>query len=190
MLVNFIEKLFIEQEEGLFTNYKRYIPLVSNISVNQLRVICILFSYPRQKQNNQLFRKLVSDTIINYISTSWLMPSGMIILKNAIPGYNNHLKVATKDMKFGLNNIYYYYQTINNSKKVHQEIQSRNLETFDKTNIESKVHKVKTNLDMFEEPKKQVHTVNNSLKKLGECKKHIGPTNEKYIKATNTTDDW
>lgn len=73
----------------------------------------------------------------------------MIILENTIPGYNNRLKVATKDMKFDLNNINYYYGTINNPKKVHQEIQSHNLDTF-------------------AEPKKQVYTVNNNLEKLGE----------------------
>ena len=34
----------------------------------------------------------------------WLMPSNMIINTESVIGYNNNLKIATEDMKFGVNN--------------------------------------------------------------------------------------
>ena len=34
----------------------------------------------------------------------WLMPSNMIINTESVVGYNNNLKIATEDMKFGVNN--------------------------------------------------------------------------------------
>ena len=34
----------------------------------------------------------------------WLMPSNLIINTESVIGYNNNLKMATKDMKFGVNN--------------------------------------------------------------------------------------
>ena len=79
-----------------------------------------------------VFRQIVEDSIINYDTSTWiqnmnlaisdtnvvldiaispslwLLPSNMIIQKTTIPGYNNMLHVATKNMKFGLNkNINY-----------------------------------------------------------------------------------
>ena len=126
-------------------------------------------------ETQQKFRKLVSDTIQNYdvsmsinninraisdtnivlnlaISPSlWLLPSSLIILKNPIHGYNNRLKVATRDMKFDANNIN-YYGTINRSKNVHQNMKAPHLETLDeKTLIGPKVHKeVENQLETLE----------------------------------------
>ena len=79
-----------------------------------------------------VFRQIVEDSIINYDTSTWinnmnlaisdtnvildtaispslwLLPSNMMIQKTVIPGYNNMLKVATKNIKFGLNkNINY-----------------------------------------------------------------------------------
>ena len=34
----------------------------------------------------------------------WLMPSNLIINTESVVGYNNNLKIATEDMKFGENN--------------------------------------------------------------------------------------
>ena len=74
-------------------------------------------------ETQNVFRKLLEDSIINYDTTTcmntavsdtnvvlntaisptlWLIPS-LIILKNPVEGYNNKLKVSTQDMKFGIN---------------------------------------------------------------------------------------
>lgn len=94
-------------------------------------------------------------------------------------------------MKFGSNGNINYFGTLNQPNKVHQEL-SHHLESLD-NKIELKIHKT-LNLDAFEEPKKQLSSVNNSFEKLSETKRHIGPTNEKAAKTTitsvnNTTDD-
>lgn len=78
-------------------------------------------------QTQQVFRKLVEDSIIKYSVKTWifnmrkaiddtnvvlslaispgllLLPSEMIILKEKIPGYNNTIKIANNDMSFGVN---------------------------------------------------------------------------------------
>ena len=85
-------------------------------------------------ETQKVFRKVVEDSIINYETTTWinnineaisatnvvlntaisptpwLIPSSLIILKNPIEGYNNKLKVSTKDMKFGINKGLNYYK--------------------------------------------------------------------------------
>ena len=94
-----------------------------------------------------VFRQIVEDSIINYDTSTWiqnmnlaisdtnvvldiaispslwLLPSNMIIQKTTIPGYNNMFRVATKNMKFGLNKNINYYATIrkNTPKKIHQD---------------------------------------------------------------------
>ena len=78
-------------------------------------------------ETQQEFRDLVKDNVINYnvstwinnmnraitdtniilnmaVSPSlWLLSNNLILLKNPIPGYNNRLKIASKDTKFGIN---------------------------------------------------------------------------------------
>ena len=95
-----------------------------------------------------VFRQIVEDSIINYDTQTWiqnmnlaifdtnvvldiaisprlgLLPSNMIIQKTTIPRYNNMLRVATKNMKFGLNkNINYYgsERSEHQPKKIHQD---------------------------------------------------------------------
>ena len=96
-----------------------------------------------------VFRQIVEDCIINYDTSTWinnmnlaisdtnvvldtaispslwLLPSNVIIQKNIIPGYNNMLKVASKNMKFGLNkNINHYAseRSEHQPKKIHQNL--------------------------------------------------------------------
>ena len=66
---------------------------------------------------------VVLDTAIS--PSLWLLPSNVIIQKNIIPGYNNMLKVASKNMKFGLNkNINHYAseRSEHQPKKIHQNL--------------------------------------------------------------------
>ena len=79
-------------------------------------------------------------------------------------------------MNFGSNTNVNYVGAINEPKKVHQ-VAAHHLETLD-GKTEPKIHKVTTNLDRFEDPKKSVSKVNKSLEKLGESKEHIGPKDE------------
>ena len=107
-----------------------------------------------------VFRQIVEDSIINYDTSTWiqnmnlaisdtnvvldtaispslwLLPSNMIIQKTVIPGYNNMLKVATQNMKFGLNKNINYYGTINKNtpKKIHQDdsVKTSHLDNFDR----------------------------------------------------------
>ena len=135
-------------------DYKRYIPVKSNgftkIGIQYLNqsieafVYSILGSQAKTKQSifsnrgsaletQKEFRKIVSDSIVNYdtatwinnmnvaisatnvilntaISPSlWLIPSSLIILKNTIEGYNNKLKVSNENMVFGINKKLNYY---------------------------------------------------------------------------------
>ena len=90
-------------------------------------------------QTQEIFHRLVKDTItqddpvkaISYMRTAIkdtnvvlnmaitpgiiLIPSDMIILKEKVAGYNNVLTLATKDMKFGVN------ENVNHVKPVEQE---------------------------------------------------------------------
>ena len=79
-------------------------------------------------------------------------------MKNPIIGYNNKLRVANNDVKFGSNsNINYFVSTHNQPKKVHQDVPSNHLETIDEK-PELKFLKTKTQLDTFEEQKKKKKT--------------------------------
>lgn len=97
-------------------------------------------------ESQQEFRALVKDAVINYSASTWilnmnksitdtnviqdlalspkawLIPSKMVILKNPIVGYNNLLKTASKDMKFGLNSKV-NYQGVDRKQlvKTHQD---------------------------------------------------------------------
>ena len=86
-------------------------------------------------QTQQVFKKLVNDTIIQSDPTVTvsnmrkaikdtnvvlnmvispgiiLIPSNFIILDKMVPGYNNVLKLATKGMKFGKNDDVNYFQS-------------------------------------------------------------------------------
>ena len=115
-----------------------------------------------------MFRKNVEDSIINYdtsvwinnmnkavsdtnvvlnlaVSPSlWLLPSNAVILKNRIDGYNNKLRIASENMKFGVN------PKVNDvgvkkdpPKKTHQDNYATfHLDTLDNNNVvNSKVNK-------------------------------------------------
>ena len=71
-------------------------------------------------------------------------------------------------MKFGTNYDINYVGIVSQPKKVHQE--APHLETLDKK-IEPEIHKTKTKLGTFEQPKKKLSSVNVSHKKLEESKK-------------------
>ena len=51
-----------------------------------------------------------------------LIPSGMIILKELVAGYNNVLTLATKDMKFGVNKDINYVEPSEDVATTKQEI--------------------------------------------------------------------
>ena len=133
-----------------------------------------------------VFRKLVEDAIVNYnvstwiqnmnlavsdtnvildtaISPSlWLIPSNMIIQKTIIPGYNNMLKIASKNMKFGLNKNINYMETHKSSqKKTHQsasEASTHHLDSFP-DNLETEKNKN----DIIDKiPKRQEKTEKNN----------------------------
>ena len=96
------------------------------------------------------------------------------ILKNPIIGYNNKLRVATNDMKFGSNNIN-YFGVPNQPKKVHQEIQSSHLESLDqKLHIEPHI-KPKAMLDSLDEKRHIEHKVN--IQTIDKNIKSIGKSN-------------
>lgn len=108
-------------------------------------------------ETQEEFRTLVNDAIVNYsVSTwilnmnkaitdtnviqnlaispnTWLVPGSMIILKERIAGYNNLLKRASEDMKFGINHSVNFTEikkkvvkkiVTHKPKKLHQDEQS------------------------------------------------------------------
>ena len=70
-----------------------------------------------------------------------LIPSNMIILKEKVAGYNNVLKLATKDMKFSVNENFNYVKPVeqNESDSVKQgktkseDVQTNNVPKIDGT---------------------------------------------------------
>ena len=112
----------------------------------------------KSTQTQYIFRKIVEDTIIQsdvtitisnmrrsivdtnvtlntaISQTMILVPSSMVILKKPIPGYNNILTTANKDMKFGVNSMVNYVGVKKKSedKKVHQpDTPSSHLDSID-----------------------------------------------------------
>ena len=107
-------------------------------------------------ETQKVFRKIVEDSIINYDTTTWinnmngavsdtnvilntaisptlwLIPSSLIILKNPIQGYNNKLKVSTKDMVFGINDELNYQGEEKSSVKKQHQSGLKKIETFEK----------------------------------------------------------
>ena len=73
-------------------------------------------------------------------------------------------------MKFGSNTNINYVRTINQLKKVQQEVPSSHLETLEK---EPKISKTVSKIKTFEEPKEQQLTFHNNLENLGEHRKQI-----------------
>ena len=95
-------------------------------------------------QTQEIFHRLVKDTItqddpvksisdmrtaikdtnvvLNMAITPGiiLMPSNMIILKEKVSGYNNVLTLATKDMKFGVNENVNYVKSVETTENVRQ----------------------------------------------------------------------
>ena len=53
----------------------------------------------------------------------WLMSNDLIILKNLVKGYNNHIKTASPNMVFGVSQINY-------EETIHPKTLSHHLETL------------------------------------------------------------
>ena len=104
----------------------------------------------------------ISDTkIILDLAISpklWLLPSKMIIQKNIIPGYNNMLCMATKDMKFGLNkNINYFHNNRDLQKKIHQNALTSHLDSLSNS-IQQQNQKEEKKIITYKDKKSPQHT--------------------------------
>ena len=101
---------------------------------------------------------LSTDVLLNLaISHSlWLIPSNMIILRNAIEGYNNKLKTASKNVVFGFIHINYEKSKAEPEKVHQQEIPTQHLETLDKA-------KEKENILIKQTKTKKIETDNSEL---------------------------
>ena len=108
-------------------------------------------------QTQEVFRKLVADTIIQddqtvavtnmrkaikdtnvVLNTAispgvMLIPSNMIILTKMVSGYNNILTLAKSGMRFGKNDGVNYFDIITHSKEANSEVQPT---TYDKPQLE------------------------------------------------------
>ena len=134
MIFSYQKGLVYELFPSSFKNdYKRYIPVKSNgftkIGLQYLNkslesfVYSILGSQAKTKQSifsnrasaletQKEFRKIVSDSIVNYEYSNHCnkchskysyISITLVILKNPIEGYNNKLKVSDENMVFGIN---------------------------------------------------------------------------------------
>ena len=99
------------------------------------------------------------------------MSNNLIILKTPIRGYNNHVQIATDDMKFGVNHNLNYCgnASINIPKKIQ--------ETLDKQPVEPKIHKT---------PSHKLETLDNKQiepKKYQKIPQPIGNSNNNDLVA-------
>ena len=99
-------------------------------------------------------RTAIKDTnvVLNMAITPGiiLIPSNMIILKEKVAGYNNVLTLATKDMKFGVN------ENVNYVKPVQQEI----------TKVQQQQQQEVTKVNVQQEKKVPVQTAETVFPKI------------------------
>lgn len=90
----------------------------------------------------------------------WLLPSNLLVNSGSVVGYNNKLVRATKNMKFGVNNI--NNETI---KKNTDDMGGTKVKLPHKTNGKTTTPEIKHEVDKHEVDKKSKHVSKNKSEK-------------------------